>query len=78
MVKGFLDERTRNKIKIMGSGWEKVLLEYVDPESLPDFLGGKCTCADRGGCLKSNVGPWNDYEIVKPKGIRRKDTPLPI
>jgi CRAL/TRIO domain len=30
IVKGFIDERTRNKIKIMGSGFEKTLLEFID------------------------------------------------
>lgn len=74
MVKGFLDERTRNKIQIIGSGFEKTLLQYIDTGSLPTFLGGKCTCAALGGCMNSNIGPWNDFELVLPKGIRRKGT----
>jgi hypothetical protein len=24
--------------------------------------------------MTSNIGPWNDFEIVKPKGIRKKGT----
>ena len=72
MVKGFLDERTRNKIQIIGSGFEKTLLQYIDAGSLPTFLGGTCTCAALGGCMNSNIGPWNDFELVLPKGIRRK------
>ena len=72
VVKGFLDERTRKKIQIMGSGWEKVLLEHVDAETLPTFLGGKCTCADKGGdCMRSNIGPWNEFEVVEPNAIKR-------
>jgi hypothetical protein len=72
-VKGFLDERTRAKIKIMSNGWKPVLLEHADADMLPDFLGGNCTCKEfEGGCMRSNIGPWNEFELVLPKGIRRK------
>lgn len=58
VVKGFIDEKTRKKITILGGKYQKDLLELVDENSLPDFLGGKCTCAEFGGCMKSGVGPW--------------------
>lgn len=72
VVKGFLDERTRNKIQIKGGKFQKEMLELVDENNLPDFLGGKCKCEDYGGCMMSNQGPWNDFEFVAPIGIRRK------
>jgi hypothetical protein len=40
LIKGWLDEKTRNKISILGGGYAKKLLEYVDAEQLPEFLGG--------------------------------------
>jgi hypothetical protein len=39
---------------------------------LPTFLGGNCTCESRGGdCLRSDVGPWNDYRVLIPNGIEK-------
>ena len=56
ILKPFLDEKTTNKIKIIGSSYKKELLNYVDPENLPNFLdGGKSD----GSQLIHNVGPWN-------------------
>ena len=73
VVKGFLDEKTRKKIFIKGGKFESDLLELVAPENLPDFLGGTCTCKELGGCMQSEAGPWNQYEIVKPVGVMRTD-----
>jgi len=73
VVKGFLDERTVAKIKILGGSFQKPLLEVIDAENLPSFLGGKCTCAEHGGCMKSDAGPWNDFEQVFPYGFKPKN-----
>ena len=73
IVKGFLDEKTKAKIFLYGSGYKKKLLEFVDEEQLAAFLGGKNTAS-----LIDDAGPWNDFEIVDGHtkgakvGIRRK------
>ncbi|XP_052165492.1 phosphatidylinositol/phosphatidylcholine transfer protein SFH6-like [Oryza glaberrima] len=64
-VKGFLDPKTSSKIHVLGSNYQSRLLEVIDSSELPDFLGGSCSCSDKGGCLGSNKGPWNDPFILK-------------
>ncbi|KAG7590214.1 CRAL/TRIO N-terminal domain superfamily [Arabidopsis suecica] len=64
-VKQFLDPKTVTKIHVIGNKYQNKLLEIIDASQLPDFLGGTCTCADRGGCMRSDKGPWNDPEIIK-------------
>ncbi|KAJ8439768.1 hypothetical protein Cgig2_009592 [Carnegiea gigantea] len=64
-VKSFLDPKTTSKIQ---SFWYLIytLLHLIFSSSeLPEFLGGNCTCADQGGCIKSDKGPWKDPEILK-------------
>ncbi|PWZ10474.1 Phosphatidylinositol/phosphatidylcholine transfer protein SFH6 [Zea mays] len=51
--------------EVLGSNYQSRLLEVIDSSELPEFLGGSCTCSDKGGCLGSNKGPWNDPYILK-------------
>ncbi|KAK6924417.1 CRAL-TRIO lipid binding domain, partial [Dillenia turbinata] len=64
-VKGFLDPKTAAKINVLGNKYQSKLLEIIDANELPEFLGGICTCADQGGCMFSDKGPWKDAEILK-------------
>ncbi|CAN8292381.1 unnamed protein product [Cochlearia groenlandica] len=64
-VKSFLDPKTVSKIDVLGNKYQNKLLEMIDADQLPDFLGGTCTCADHGGCMRSDKGPWKDPEILK-------------
>ncbi|KAI3525358.1 hypothetical protein L2E82_51605 [Cichorium intybus] len=64
-VKSFLDPKTTSKIHVLGNKYQNKLLEIIDASELPEFLGGTCTCADRGGCLLSDKGPWNNPDILK-------------
>ena len=78
IVQGFIDEKTRAKIKIKGTKFIEELKEIVsllclihvkvDEDSIPTFLGGKCTCADKGGCLESNAGPWIGFDQIEIGG----------
>ncbi|XP_068322779.1 phosphatidylinositol/phosphatidylcholine transfer protein SFH3-like [Pyrus communis] len=64
-VKSFLDPKTTAKINVLGNKYQSKLLEIIDASELPEFLGGTCTCADKGGCMRSDKGPWNDPDIMK-------------
>lgn len=64
-VKSFLDPKTTAKINVLSNKYQSKLLEIIDASELPDFFGGTCTCADKGGCMVSDKGPWNDPEIMK-------------
>lgn len=64
-VKSFLDPKTTEKIQVLGNKYQSKLLEVIDASELPDFLGGTCTCADKGGCMRADKGPWNDPDILK-------------
>lgn len=57
LVKPFIDEKTTKKIHVYKSDYLEFLLEDVDSENLPKFLGGDCEC--HGGCMYSDKGPWN-------------------
>ncbi|KAG5581805.1 hypothetical protein H5410_052432 [Solanum commersonii] len=71
-VKSFLDPKTTSKIHVLGNKYQNKLLELVDVSELPDFLGGTCTCANQGGCLRSDKGPWQNPEILKMIGEARR------
>lgn len=58
IIKGWLDKKTQDKIKIIGSSYKKTLLEYIEPKNLPSFLDG----GESKDALELNIGPWN------PKG----------
>nr|XP_017224761.1 PREDICTED: phosphatidylinositol/phosphatidylcholine transfer protein SFH3-like [Daucus carota subsp. sativus] len=70
-IKTFLDPKTTSKIhfslidQVLGNKYQSKLLEIIDDSQLPEILGGTCTCADKGGCMNSDKGPWQDPEIMK-------------
>ncbi|KAI9480813.1 MAG: CRAL-TRIO domain-containing protein [Benjaminiella poitrasii] len=52
VVKPWLNPRTLEKIHVLGSDFQSVLLNYIDADNLPSFLGGNCKCEHMpGGCV---------------------------
>ncbi|KAF9609483.1 hypothetical protein IFM89_016569 [Coptis chinensis] len=70
-VKSFIDPKTTSKIHVLGNKYQSKLLEIIDASELPDFMGGTCTCADQGGCLRSDKGPWKVPSILEAKIARK-------
>ncbi|KAI8026301.1 Phosphatidylinositol/phosphatidylcholine transfer protein SFH3 [Camellia lanceoleosa] len=65
-VKTFLDPKTTAKIQVTHQWFFLVRVtgnKYRANST--GLLGGTCTCADKGGCMLSDKGPWNDPDILK-------------
>ncbi|KAJ3101177.1 cytosolic factor, phosphatidylinositol/phosphatidylcholine transfer protein [Phlyctochytrium planicorne] len=62
IVKPMLDEATVQKISVLGSSYQKALLEDIDAANLPVAYGGTCNSCI-GGCEHGDVGPWNDGTV---------------
>lgn len=76
IIKPFMDSKTREKIHILGSSYQKDLLEFVPAENLPTFLGGKCECKPLG-CLRECPGPWKTTFDQFPKEDDAHNTFVP-
>lgn len=68
VIKRWLDPVTVDKITILGSSYQPVLLAQIPEENLPAQFGGTCRCP--GGCELSDAGPWQDSQWLDPKAAR--------
>ena len=60
IAKTFIDERIAKKISFLGADYLIELEKHIDLNNLPKILGGNCECNNiPGGCLYSDIGPWN-------------------
>lgn len=63
MIKPWLSKETAEKVDILGSNYQEVLLKLVDADCLPASLGGACHCEEHGGCHRACPGPWMDGRV---------------
>ena len=60
MIKGLIDKKTLSKMRVLSDKYMDSLLELIDIENIPSFLGGTFTCSHiEGGCLFADIGPRN-------------------
>lgn len=58
-IEGFLDERTRSKVEIVGTNFKERILQEIDEDQLADYLGGS-----NKNRLQDTKGVWDEYELV--------------
>jgi hypothetical protein len=77
IIKGWVDEKTRKKVIMVGYNYMDQLSQFVNKDQLPVDVGGTCSVP-----LTEDYGPWTEYEVVdgtEPNavvGIRRKNDPF--
>jgi len=64
LIKPLLNPRTQSKIQICSSNYVPDLLQWVEADSLPQWLGGRSA-----GSLSDDVGPWNDATVLHKLGL---------
>jgi hypothetical protein len=68
-----MDERTKDKIKVLGSDYHKELAKYIDSEYLPDFAGGtNRSWMSNGGIVGKRVTPEEWAIISKERKEKQK------
>lgn len=65
-IKGFLDEKQRKKIIMVGSKYQDKLFKLADPECVPTFYGGKCELSLLDGDMNA---PWSKYALIDEPGM---------
>ncbi|OAV99296.1 hypothetical protein, variant [Puccinia triticina 1-1 BBBD Race 1] len=78
-VTPWLSKETISKINILGEDYQSTLLEHIDEENLPSFLGGTCQCNNQFSCSQNDKkfdrSPWLKERNWKNQSWRKFDTP---
>uniref|UniRef100_A0A8C3A9A6 SEC14-like lipid binding 7 n=1 Tax=Cyclopterus lumpus TaxID=8103 RepID=A0A8C3A9A6_CYCLU len=70
LIKHFLSEETRRKILVLGSNWQEVLRNHIDPDQLPVVYGGTLTDPDGDPCCRTMI----KYGGVVPSSFYVRDS----
>ncbi|KAL8160377.1 hypothetical protein V2J09_001914 [Rumex salicifolius] len=70
-IKSFIDPKTAAKIHVLGYKYQSKLLQVIDPSELPEFLGGSCTCADKGGFREDEDCESNEDDQSHPTTLEK-------
>ncbi|CAN9504456.1 unnamed protein product [Ophioblennius macclurei] len=70
LIKHFLCDETRRKILILGSNWQDVLREHIEPEQLPVVYGGTLTDPDGDPRCKTMI----NYGGTVPRSFYIRDS----
>eukprot|EP01083_Nonionella_stella_P002905 8307_1 len=78
VIKLFLNERTKKKIKILGSNYLEEISKVIEVTQIPAFMGGKCP----NNCTSENFWECHEYErefraIVTRTGDDERTTEIP-
>ncbi|KAF7457786.1 phosphatidylinositol/phosphatidylcholine transfer protein [Cryptosporidium felis] len=74
-LKPLIDDRTAKKISIYTrhDDWKSVLLDIVDSDQLPEFLGGSPKY--QGDWINAHLGPWSNPTILECIAEKYPDIP---
>ena len=65
-----MDSKTAGKIHMFGGNYITGLVKLIDEENIPECINGKCKCEFiEGGCLYSDIRPWNPNGGIKVGNI---------
>ena len=77
MVRPLLHANTLEKIHILGSDYQRVLQQHIDPKHIPVEFGGQCTCNGKGCVPLYNPEADMTKVQVKAGGKYVHSVPIP-